>query len=97
MKTTTSPTKKKLGRPARYVFLKSARGRDYYIDRQRGNFHSVPTFGKCTNRSRFEGFLSSANPINSTTPDADAKSHIGRLVRVAVKLGIVKVRVFYNL
>lgn len=82
---------RKPGRPARFLFIKTARGRDFYLDRKHGAFYSVPEFGICTERSKREGYVMAAHDPKAF----DHYVHVASLARAAHRLGFLKATTYY--
>lgn len=82
-------TKRKPGRPARFLFIKTMKGRDFYLDKRFGRFHSVPAHGICTERSKCEGTVFAAGQAHSPSYSLNA------LARAAHKLGFLKATTNY--
>lgn len=86
-----TPAKRKPGRPARFLFIKTVKGRDFYLDRKYSTFRSVPAHGICTERSKREGYVKIEH--SHTSQQATARS----LARAAHRLGFLTATTYYTI
>lgn len=80
---------RKIGRPARFLFIKTMKGRDFYLDKRFGRFLSVPAHGICTERSKCEGAVIAAGQARGPSYSLNA------LARAAHRLGFLTAKTYY--